>query len=91
MIFAHADATRPDESGRRPDHDRQLEGWFGARARRFLGMAALTILVAWLVIVADRSADLAGSPIEPDSAAGTLQPEGRPLFDGRGKWSGGAD
>ena len=82
MTIAHPDAGRVAGLGRRADQDAQLEAWFGAPARRLIGLVAMTLLIGWLVIAAGQNES--GTTMEPQ----TQQAEDGPVFDGRGKWSG---
>ena len=82
MTIAHPDPGRTAGFVRRADRDARLAAWFGAPARRLIGILAMTLLIGWLVVAAGRNEN--GTTIEPQRQ----QAEDGPVFDGRGKWSG---
>lgn len=91
MTFAHSDFSRRAGRGRRPGDERTRVGSVGTQAARLLGLAAMVALLAWLAIAAGNAPDPADSAADRGEAAGSLQQGDKPLFDGRGKWSGYAD
>ena len=88
MTFAQLDASRSRREGGTPDRETGLETWFGARARRVLGMTALVILVGWLVVLATQAPEPTELSADRSAEALELESDRQPVFDGRGKWTG---